>query len=148
MGARRLPLPSCRSLAGCLRTNLLDLSYPNLVSEADWNDCRKVGYSAGGFTMRASFVLPLVMMVVWSSYDPYPWCAVYGGSWSGTSNCGFKTFQQCMATVSGIGGFCEPNQFFNPRRSGTRAKAARLPYYGSDAPSYGGFSSPSYFFDD
>ena len=100
--------------------------------------------------MRASFVLPLVMMVVWSSapYDPYPWCAVYGGSWSGTSNCGFKTFQQCMATVSGIGGFCEPNQFFNPRRSGTRAKAARLPYYGSDAPSYGGFSSPSYFFDD
>ena len=29
-----------------------------------------------------------------------------------------------------------------------RAKAARLPYYGSDAPSYGGFSSPSYFFDD
>ena len=82
--------------------------------------------------MRASFVLPLVMMVVWSSaaqaapYDPYPWCAVYGGSWSGTSNCGFKTFQQCMATVGGIGGFCEPNQFFNPRRSGTRAKAARF----------------------
>ena len=47
--------------------------------------------------MRASFVLPLVMMVVWSSYDPYPWCAVYGGSWSGTSNCGFKTFH--LATV-------------------------------------------------
>ena len=34
-------------------------------------------------------------------YDPYPWCAAYGGSWSGTSNCGFRTLQQCMATVSG-----------------------------------------------
>jgi len=41
-------------------------------------------------------------------YDPYPWCAVYGGSWSGTSNCGFKTLHQCIATVSGIGESCEP----------------------------------------
>jgi hypothetical protein len=51
-------------------------------------------------------------------YDPYPWCAVYsGGSEFGGSNCGFLTLEQCRATVSGIGGFCEPNQFYNPRRS-------------------------------
>jgi hypothetical protein len=48
-------------------------------------------------------------------YDPYPWCAVYGGRSGGASNCGFLTWQQCMATVSGIGGFCERNQFYNPR---------------------------------
>ena len=78
-------------------------------------------------------------------YDPYPWCAVYGGSFSGSSNCGFKTLQQCMATVSGIGGSCEPNQFHNPGRSGKRAKAVRQP---SGSYGYGGFSSPSYFYND
>lgn len=36
-------------------------------------------------------------------YDPYPWCAVYGGRMSGSSNCGFSTWNRCMATVSGIG---------------------------------------------
>jgi hypothetical protein len=45
----------------------------------------------------------------------YPWCAVYSGDAGGASNCGFTTWQQCMATVSGIGGSCEPNQFYNPR---------------------------------
>ena len=97
--------------------------------------------------MRASLLLLLVTLVCSSSvqaapYDPYAWCAVYGSSWSGASNCGFRTLQQCMATVSGIGGSCEPNQFYNPGRSGTRAKAS---YY---APGYGGFSSSSYFFND
>jgi hypothetical protein len=104
--------------------------------------------------MRVSFLLLLAMLAYSSSaqaapYDPYPWCAVYGGSWSGASNCGFKTLQQCMATVSGIGGSCEPNQFYNPGRSGRRAKAARPPYGGSYyAPGYGSFSSPSYFYND
>ncbi|MGC2218546.1 MAG: DUF3551 domain-containing protein, partial [Pseudolabrys sp.] len=37
-------------------------------------------------------------------YDPYPWCAVYGGRMSGSSNCGFSTWNRCIATVSGIGG--------------------------------------------
>jgi hypothetical protein len=49
-------------------------------------------------------------------YDPYPWCAVYGGrGGGGGTNCGFLTIEQCRATVSGIGGFCAPNQFYNPR---------------------------------
>jgi len=54
-------------------------------------------------------------------YDPYPWCANYGGDASGASNCGFLTLGQCQATVSGIGGFCEHNQFYNPR-SGARQR--------------------------
>ena len=48
-------------------------------------------------------------------YDPYPWCAVYGGRGGGGTNCGFLTIEQCRATVRGIGGFCAPNQFYNPR---------------------------------
>jgi hypothetical protein len=38
-----------------------------------------------------------------------PWCAFY--SRGAGSNCGFYTFQQCLATVSGIGGVCQPNPF-------------------------------------
>lgn len=36
----------------------------------------------------------------------YPWCARYG--WT-TSNCGFNTYAQCLATISGVGGYCERN---------------------------------------
>ena len=50
-------------------------------------------------------------------YDPYPWCAVYSfGRAGNASNCGFMTLEQCRATISGVGGSCEPNQFYNPRR--------------------------------
>jgi hypothetical protein len=46
----------------------------------------------------------------------YPWCAIYnGGPLGGARNCGFTTFQQCQATVSGIGGFCQQNtQYRSP----------------------------------
>lgn len=36
----------------------------------------------------------------------WPWCARYDG-WSVV--CGFATFQQCLATVHGVGGFCQAN---------------------------------------
>ena len=37
----------------------------------------------------------------------YPWCAEYAGF--GSQNCGFTTIQQCMASLSGNGGFCNAN---------------------------------------
>ena len=43
----------------------------------------------------------------------YPWCAQYGNGDRGT-NCGFVSFQQCLEDVSGIGGFCQPNNFYQP----------------------------------
>jgi Protein of unknown function (DUF3551) len=43
----------------------------------------------------------------------YPWCAYYNGKFGGT-NCGFTTFQQCLDTVSGIGGFCQQNNLYQP----------------------------------
>jgi uncharacterized protein DUF3551 len=42
----------------------------------------------------------------------YPWCAQYGGDDGGGTNCGFTTYQQCQATISGIGGSCTPNLFY------------------------------------
>ncbi len=45
----------------------------------------------------------------------YPWCAVYGGrGGGGAQNCGFTTFAQCMATLSGMGGFCNRNTQYVP----------------------------------
>ncbi len=45
----------------------------------------------------------------------YPWCAEYsGGNMGGATNCGFTTFQQCLDTVRGIGGFCNPNTQYVP----------------------------------
>jgi hypothetical protein len=38
------------------------------------------------------------------------WCAFYGTGFSGR-NCGFYSFEQCRASVSGIDGFCQPNTF-------------------------------------
>ena len=35
----------------------------------------------------------------------YPWCAIYAKD--GDTHCFFTSFEQCMATVSGIGGFCQ-----------------------------------------
>ena len=43
----------------------------------------------------------------------YPWCAQYGFR-GGARNCGFVSWQQCMATVSGVGGYCEANPMFRP----------------------------------
>lgn len=48
----------------------------------------------------------------------YPWCAQYGGNTGGATNCGFTSFQQCQADVSGIGGFCERNNTYVPPGSG------------------------------
>ena len=45
----------------------------------------------------------------------YPWCAQYSGrALGGAMNCGFTSFAQCMATVSGIGGFCIQNNTYRP----------------------------------
>jgi Protein of unknown function (DUF3551) len=34
------------------------------------------------------------------------WCAEYGGGAGGSINCGFHTYEQCRATMSGNGGSC------------------------------------------
>lgn len=58
----------------------------------------------------------------------YPWCANYGSpSGEGGTNCGFTTLQQCLATVSGIGGSCDRNtQYVAP--AGSRVPSHRRRY--------------------
>jgi len=54
--------------------------------------------------------------------DATKWCAVYSGT--GGTNCGFYTIEQCRATVSGIGGFCQPNQFYTGPDKANSARAS------------------------
>lgn len=78
--------------------------------------------------LTALVALPIVLSQVPANalpYDPYPWCAEYSaGNGGGGTNCGFLTIEQCRATVSGIGGFCVPNQFYNPEGAG-RGRTSR-----------------------
>ena len=58
---------------------------------------------------------------LWTATTPsraeitYPWCAQYGaGMDGGGRNCGFSTYEQCKAAISGNGGFCEQNSMYRP----------------------------------
>jgi hypothetical protein len=69
--------------------------------------------------MRA-FLIVIIMLVATglaptpAAAQNYPWCAYYGGRDAGASNCGFSTYEQCMATLSGMGGFCNRNTQYVP----------------------------------
>lgn len=65
-----------------------------------------------GVMFCAALAATSVLTPAAAQADPYKWCAVYGGDMGGASNCGFVTIEQCQATVFGIGGSCEPNQFY------------------------------------
>jgi|307.fasta_scaffold187876_2 hypothetical protein len=56
----------------------------------------------------------------------YPWCAQYSDGMGGM-NCGFTSFQQCLADVSGIGGFCTQNSTYQPS-AGPRVSRFRRGY--------------------
>jgi len=47
--------------------------------------------------------------------DPYRWRAEYSGSQGGGRNCYFVTLEQCRAAVSGVGGTCNINTFYDGR---------------------------------
>jgi len=64
-------------------------------------------------------ILALSALALLAGSDPsraditYPWCAQYGGGWDGGGrNCGFWTYEQCMAALSGNGGYCQANAMY------------------------------------
>ena len=70
----------------------------------------------------ASTIVALSMSIVAAQADG-AWCANYGSH--GGVNCGFHSFEQCRATVSGIGGFCSPNPFSANTARETRTRYRR-----------------------
>jgi hypothetical protein len=54
-----------------------------------------------------------------------PWCAYYDALYA--TNCGFSTYEQCLATVSGVGGVCEPNTMYVPTHASPSGPTQRHP---------------------
>jgi Protein of unknown function (DUF3551) len=55
--------------------------------------------------------------------DPYHWCAVFNMGDNAVS-CYFVTREQCQASLSGMGGSCEPNRFYDGRPEGPQDSPA------------------------
>jgi hypothetical protein len=64
----------------------------------------------------------------------YPWCAQYSGDFGGAENCGFVSFDQCMDTVRGMGGFCVENNMYHAPGPAASPHYAGHKHY-SDKPS-------------
>jgi Protein of unknown function (DUF3551) len=78
------------------------------------------------------FVLSLLVLITClgslAEAQNYPWCSIYTGSMSGSKNCGFSTYQQCMDNVSGIGGFCQPNDTYRPPAGAPSRRKSHKPF--------------------
>lgn len=86
--------------------------------------------------MKASLFLFAVLVAVagintQADAQNYPWCAKYSGTMGGARNCGFSTYEQCMATVSGVTGYCARNMQYVPSVAmpGPRTHAQRRRHY-------------------
>lgn len=55
-------------------------------------------------------------------YTNYPVCAVYSFN---LESCAFMNFAQCQMSVSGRGGYCRVNPFYEPPRARRAAKRKR-----------------------
>jgi hypothetical protein len=56
----------------------------------------------------------------------YPWCLI-STAFEGGENCGFVTFDQCLASRLGIGGFCQINTQYQPSVSAGPRRAQKAP---------------------
>jgi hypothetical protein len=79
------------------------------------------------FLCVSAILVGIAGMSTHANAQNYPWCAYYGGRNGGGTNCGFIDFNQCMATVSGIGGYCARNTQYIPSVAmpGPRPRARR-----------------------
>jgi len=78
--------------------------------------------------MAALAALSVVAFTEFAAANEYPWCAQYTGRGGGGRNCGFLSWDQCMQTVRGMGGFCEPNAFYSSAAA-RPVKRIRKPHY-------------------
>jgi Protein of unknown function (DUF3551) len=79
--------------------------------------------------MRYCLVAMAILIAMMAVSGPaaaqnYPWCAYYSGL--GGTNCGFTTYAQCMATLQGMGGFCNRNTQYQP--GGAPPRQSPYPY--------------------
>jgi hypothetical protein len=76
------------------------------------------GFNVIGFKLALSGAAALTALTAFASPAQaaieYPWCVQYGAGMDGGGgrNCGFVSYEQCMMTARGAGGWCEQNLFY------------------------------------
>ena len=53
----------------------------------------------------------------------YPWCSIRGGRGGGSMSCYYTSWEQCRATLSGIGGNCVMSPYYRPSLPPSRRAA-------------------------
>ena len=71
-----------------------------------WLPALKVAVALGTLAGTAELTSATAARADWA--QAAPWCANMGGR-DGGWDCGYYTFEQCMATARGLGGSCAPN---------------------------------------
>jgi hypothetical protein len=59
-----------------------------------------------------------------SKVEAAPFCSYIGGATGGFQSCGFQTWDQCLASIRGAGGFC----MVNPGEAWSTRDVRRYPY--------------------
>jgi uncharacterized protein DUF3551 len=68
-------------------------------------------------TILTTFVLTVLVLAPRTGQAEiiYPWCGQYARD---GRNCGFTTYEQCRAAISGNGGYCIENPMYRPTAEG------------------------------
>jgi len=85
-----------------------------------WKFCLRYLVLAFLLGSTAQFVLVTAAVA-----DPYEWCAQF--NISGGTNCGFVTYEQCRAAISGLGGICQPNPYYTGPENQPTQRDRRYP---------------------
>jgi hypothetical protein len=73
------------------------------------------------FSLVLAAVAAAAAMTTSAQAQNYPWCAIaHDGA---GVNCGFATYEQCLATANGSGGYCSRNDAYRPS-AGTQPHGA------------------------
>jgi Protein of unknown function (DUF3551) len=59
------------------------------------------------------------------SATSYPWCSKNAKMDSGSSTCYYTSYQQCMKTISGLGGYCYESPYYHGSAAKVRGRTPR-----------------------
>jgi hypothetical protein len=57
----------------------------------------------------------------------YPWCSLGGAKDSNALSCYYTSWEQCKATMSGIGGLCVESPYYHPQPTNLPHRALAKP---------------------
>jgi Protein of unknown function (DUF3551) len=94
---------------------------PSIMWDGDWSDSMAVDRRTNSRRLKLIIAFGVALATgAWDAaasaraqYQMAPWCA-YLNNWGGSSDCSYYSFQQCMATASGLGNICMRNPLYVP----------------------------------